>query len=448
MDPIEFLSPFQSVPEIILQHFSGKELLTLSEVSHSYYEVIASSTRLMTKIRLVFKCDRVTLTPQDSEILNNSLRLYQNFEIRCQHGTEHRSDLRRRGCESEEHHFHLEPIFNFVIKSKHVWSDVKFRNTVCADYRFLFVQLLLSIGPTVETLVFDNENALIYPPPLDDSWRWMVDLGLNGSEEFDFPRLKKFKVINLLQTIEKPLLVFFMNCKNVEDFTMEEEHPDDLLVVARTIRGFGNLKHLKLSCRDLKSVFRSEKWTQFTFKLESFTLVPDMSGLITPDAQPNLLKFLASQCESLQQLDFNDSTSPDLLKIIMKMPRLKSLSIYGANWHCPSWHNPNHRTYYALEDLPSIVHLRVYTNYIYSLQLVEALLKATPNVKTLQFDVIKKETIQYLLSAGKTFETLSVNEIKTCLTEQSIYEQKIKEKLTDNFINTRKKSNDDLEVFK
>lgn len=84
MDPLEYFSRFYYIPEIVVQHFTGGDLLKLSEMNSTWYDLIASSERFMSKIKIVLECDR-ELSPQDSLMLNKSSRLYQCLEIRCRH---------------------------------------------------------------------------------------------------------------------------------------------------------------------------------------------------------------------------------------------------------------------------------------------------------------------------------------------------------------------------
>src|SRR5690349_4442590 len=81
LDPLAYFSRFLDIPEMILQHLSGKDVLQISEVSPSCYNCIASSKELMKNIKIVIK-EKRELLQEDYDLLKNSSRKYQNIEIR------------------------------------------------------------------------------------------------------------------------------------------------------------------------------------------------------------------------------------------------------------------------------------------------------------------------------------------------------------------------------
>src|SRR5690349_21201425 len=81
LDPLEYFSRFLNIPEMILNHLGGGDLIKISEVSPLWYSTIASSKELMKNIKVVFNVKR-ELQQGDYVLLKNSSRMYQNIEIR------------------------------------------------------------------------------------------------------------------------------------------------------------------------------------------------------------------------------------------------------------------------------------------------------------------------------------------------------------------------------
>lgn len=144
VDPLEYFSRFLDIPEMILNHLSGEDLIKISEVHPSYYNFIASSKDLMEKIKIVFHEDR-RLDLKDSDLLSNSSRLYQNIEIqRC-------SNAER--CENREFELFITNLeLDFFLNKTREWknislfvSNTSFRTKL--DLWKAFLSLTLMVEP-------------------------------------------------------------------------------------------------------------------------------------------------------------------------------------------------------------------------------------------------------------------------------------------------------------
>src|SRR5690349_4527892 len=147
MDPLVYFSRFLDIPEMIFQHFNGKDLIKISEVNPNYYNFIASSKVLMNKIKIVFKDDR-ELFEEDYDLLKNSSRFYQNIEVR-------RDSKKRRLGEVENTKFITKLEFKFFFEKNFSWKEIGFIETSFENELDLW-ELLSTVQPTVEKLTLDD----------------------------------------------------------------------------------------------------------------------------------------------------------------------------------------------------------------------------------------------------------------------------------------------------
>lgn len=67
--------------QYVFQHFSGKELLEISEVNQEWNKLVGEASQ-MTKLNLVIDTSKRKLTPEVENLLKNSKRKYQNIRAK------------------------------------------------------------------------------------------------------------------------------------------------------------------------------------------------------------------------------------------------------------------------------------------------------------------------------------------------------------------------------
>lgn len=385
MDPVKFFSRFLDTPELIFQHSSGRELLELSEVNPNWCDFIGSTRKLIAKVKLVVKCD-CELSVQDCELINNSSRRYQNLEIRCRDGYCNHRLIRPR-------------IMKFVRKSSHKWKDVTVSKINFSGPREI-CDFLLAIEPTTESLALnDVEIETGYFDGTSSNYIF---------SQLKFPMLKKIKLKINNSVSSKILMAMLSYCRGVEelDDNMVLTHDSvDAELWFKMLQKLGKLKTLTLYNGNLYGIFNNNSWKRFQFKLKSFTLLQSViSSGWNETKQEKIFDFLASQSKSLEQLTLNHSITVEMFKIIMKMPRLRRLSLNEAPYLPPyNYYNlvPVNWEMIDTEKSSSIVDLQFSGQNDNSAAFITFLLEATPNVQTLSVD---ETMMKYLVTSKKNFE--------------------------------------------
>lgn len=339
MDSLEYFSRFLGLPEMIFHHLSGKELLSLSEVNSTYYDCIASSDRLMSKIKVVHKCDSI-LTDQDSEMLRSSSRIYRNLEIRCQHedATEWRNHGEYFSCISSDHHHLIRTsIWEFVSTSSRGWKDIRVSNTYFSSQDQVFA-FLSAVESTVDKICLDNVQVCELADVFEESR--FTD---KTYKVLKFPKLRKLTLLLGSHVVTRILLVIFSNCENIQKLDFRDCLEWDYCradLAFGMLKNFDKLKSLKLYTSNLKEFSESDKWEEFRFKLKSFKIVwcnIDQIMWLQDNEQRAVLNLLESSAESLERLSWAKMMDVKNFKIIEKLPKLRNFNLQMEPWTEPDW---------------------------------------------------------------------------------------------------------------
>lgn len=367
----------------------------MSEVNTTYYDFVASSRILMSKIKVVLKCEYV-FSDQDSEMLKNSSRLYQGLEIKCHH-----EDLKRRINSSvsiDDHHLIRASVSNFVLVSNYDWKYVRVSNTYFGSQSQVW-EFLSAIESTVETLCLDVE---VY-----EFIESIPNFDVQTCKVLKFRMLKKLKLLLGYSIASVTLFKVFSNCRNVQKLEirdcLDDRSPNDAAL--KMIQKFDKLKGLKLYTSNLNNLCNSEIWKEFRFNLKSFKIVwcnVRNSFGINQEAQSNIMSLLEDQAESIEKVTWNSSMSLDCFNIIEKLPKLRSFNLQN----CPYQHLNQTRTWRAFCPIFE-AWKSMYSTFGFSSTVQLKFTGTTPCIS-----VVKRE--KFVFPQYQRFVTFSVDKSKLC----------------------------------
>lgn len=286
MDPVEHLSRFFDILEMIFQYLNGRELIRMSEICPSWYNFIASSNVLMNKIKIVNDGTR-KLYYEDYNVLNNSSRRYQNIELSY-------AKYWRR-CSKK---------FRFFLRNTHDWKNVKVINSRFANKHDSW-NILSSIQSTVESLSIINIDFYGIPISLDRSTKYKT---------LKFPKLKYLKIyISDKSCLEEGYAVSLLNSVAIEKFDYEYccnidragrfysgTKYKNIVNLTKMLRNFDKLTNLSLKLHDMNELFKDQSWKDFPFKLKNLAVV-SITGW-DQLLRINFRDFLESQCHHIEEL--------------------------------------------------------------------------------------------------------------------------------------------------
>lgn len=315
VDPLEYFSRFLDIPEMILNHLSGEDLIKISEVNPSYYNFIASSKDLMKKIKIVFHEDR-RLDSKDSDLLSNSSRLYQNIEIqRC-------SNAERFKIENREFELFITNLeLDFFLKKTREWKNISFfvSNTSFRTKLDLW-KLLSSIESSVESISIINFSGTTFSFDEDDS------SNIEAFEALKFPKLKELKMyLDNYSELSATFVTFLSSSVSIKTLELEGWFVQKN-ILRKMLKNLDKVTSLKLGSNQVTQIFGSQSWKRFQFKLKSLTMISPLSySLRETIIARSFLKFLKSQSDYLEELTIKLCYDKKIFNAIMKLPKLKSL---------------------------------------------------------------------------------------------------------------------------
>lgn len=413
MDPLKYFSRFQDLSELIFQHFVGNDLLHLSEVNGYYWDYIATSLKLMKRIKLVIKAN-LEITPKNFASIHNSIRLYQNLEVRSRFD---KIQIKERTVPNQLnscHRLDVPSLLVLVLAMKFEWQEVNIKNTYFNSKHEAF-EFFSSIEGTVEKLSLDS---------VEIRKNSNTDSATHLQNYMKFPKLKFLRLnISHICPSSKIVEAFLSNCSTVEDLELNTYRRP-----TRLLRQLKNLKSLKLLDQSMSHIFSIRTLElSFPFQLTSFTNV-DLS--IDEDIQIAFLQFLETQSNSLESLTIKHFVAMEILAAIMKMPKLKSLSLVITPYWPPLKDDKEENYEESLIGVSiSITELTILC-YHHQTKMLKFMLKAVPNAKLLGLTAIEWNTVEYLLERNKRFEKIVVK-YKTNL---DFYDAAIRLRIADEIV--------------
>ncbi|CRK90322.1 CLUMA_CG004079, isoform A [Clunio marinus] len=365
-NPSTFFSP--EIVELILQHLTGTELLTTSQVSSSFYDSIANSKPSMQKIKL--KLSRSQISDDEKNILIKSKRKYENIEI--------------------EKFSHLIDVTREILKvPRRQWKFVSFRGI---DFE--------SISDVND--VFSEFKSTIEELRMDQFYIRNVPKGFKYSSLLLFPKLHTMEARCCQAFLFHET---FINCQSLECFIIKSGSAistSAVEAIKNLLETNTNLKILGIHFNVFNLLFHEGVLNHVKFKLTEFHAKDLYRTPIFYDQQKkNLKRFLKGQIMTLESVSIGDWMGIDVVKLIFLFPRLKNLTLEGfhhsdlfISWDNVTLHRNHNITHLFLNDKSN------------NFDILKKILIATPNVKSLELYAIDKKTLKFIGKSCKKLTSL------------------------------------------
>lgn len=359
----------EDICEDIFNNLTENDLLTASLVTADWYNFIAKSPVCMKKIKLVFSHKTLkALTPDVKEMLKTSSRRYENFNLLCQMSK-------------------LDELIEILKVPGRKWkrlylSNITFSSTAaCMDFLSIFDE-------SIEELRMDKV--------------YIDTIYYNGPKKMlTFPKLK-FLESKYIQT----LIYYqaFVNCTNLNEFniTSGDQSWASMQALHKMFRCNKGLKKLSIITHVFTQFFNVDFSNDVEFKLTSLE-ARDIYNL-SDTHKKNFRMFMQKQMMTLEKLNIGDWMGMEIVRMCFHMPRLTAFVFKGFhNAEDPvDWKETKFHRSISLTTLHVIE-----TNG--RLDIVQAFIKAAPNVKHLKLYTIKDETLNIVSSILPNLETLTTD---------------------------------------
>lgn len=222
----------------IFKYLNFKDIINLSVMSKSWYNVVANCPTGMSKMKVRIDCSKKSSkaetppTPAEIKLLKNSSRKYQNIDFSCQH-------------------------------------DQKFSE---------------------ECLLFINCNRDFI---VELTVQEMADVNIDFIGDIWMPKLK---VLKIKATNETPCSRIFNLCRNLEVVHFDSNYDESIL---NCLNKNPNIYDIKFSNDVFESIFNIDPLGDFPFEVSSFTSLAWKTDEMT---EFNFIQFLAKQAYSLTDL--------------------------------------------------------------------------------------------------------------------------------------------------
>lgn len=291
------------ITDLIFQHFTGSELLTLSEATPSFYNYMAASKACMAKI--VVKLTAKEMTEEDKRLLVESDRKYKHLEVAKSSAL-------------------LEPAREILRAPGREWSSVAIRSvdfqTIEDAYDFFS-----TIQADVEDLVVKN----VASPSMATSQQ------MNRVGHLAFPKLKVFETDYCRFLMNHQL---FASCTNLKTLSIKSGVITNSAKegVQKMLEMNKNLTVLRLGQMVTKSVLKEDISTSIQFSLREFHIEGpyyDYSDRENEVYKRNLNLFLESQADTLEKIKIGEESGVEVMKTIQSMRNMKILDVKSLGHH-------------------------------------------------------------------------------------------------------------------
>lgn len=268
--------------QYVFQHFSGKELLEISEVNQEWNKLVGEASQ-MTKLNLVIDTSKRKLTPEVENLLKNSKRKYQNIRAKV---SSNNSDF----------------LLDFLTERAGSWKVVNIK--VSQD---LLPEVLLIIEPSVIWLY----KCLLLSSRTYEHWH-QLDFSTTQTPDLCWKHAKSLQIFRKRHD-SRP--VQLRSSIPIVSHQLPGQITEATSDVQTILRHNSNLKELNAT----NHIELFENLSEIKFKLQKLRI----AALDTPD----FISFLVTQSPSLKKLEIQKELSRELLELILRMPRLTSLAI-------------------------------------------------------------------------------------------------------------------------
>jgi hypothetical protein len=381
MNPV-YIFPTE-VCELVFQHFSGAELLALSELSSSFDDYIAISKAAMKKFKI--KLAKKKFDDNDKNLLIQSVRRYESLEL-CQFAS----------LVEPTKEILTAPGANF----KHISVNCIDFETICDIIKFF-----KTFEPTAEELkmtqVYMKSNFRESPIPF-----------------LQFPKLKVLE----MKCCQAALFhEAFVNCRKLKTFVIKSGSSissQALNAIKNILKSNVELEILGIHFTVFNLIFNENISSFVRFKLKEFH-VNDLYRLPGSyfTVKENLHKFLAMQMETLEVLSIGDWNGHKTLELIFHMTKLKDLTLKG-------FHRAERWVEWKKVDLPtnlSIVKFNL-SDMSKNFEIFSKLLTATPNLQTLKLYALDQKSMEFLSSNCKLLTSLEIEHFQaTDVSDENLF---------------------------
>lgn len=289
------------ISDSIFQHFTGAELLTLSEVSPSFYNFTAASKACMEKIAINLEGSK--MTEEEKQILVESQRKYKHLEL-----------VKSSAL--------LVPARQILKTSGRKWSSA-----VVSAVNFKTIE---DARTFLETIQADVEKLVLINVGLDN----LPDTGA-AFEALTFPKLKVFETSYCRFLMNHQLFAGCMNLKTLA-ITSGVVTNSSKEGVQKMLEANGDLTVLRLGQMVTKSILKEDISKSVKFSLKEFVIEGpyyDYSDRENEVYKQNLNLFLQTQASSLEKITIGEESGAEIMKTIGSMPNLTRLKVMSLGHH-------------------------------------------------------------------------------------------------------------------
>lgn len=412
IDPLQFF-PYE-ICEEIFKNLPVKDLLKASCVSSDWYDFVAKSQRLMTKVKVKTNCNMdQEYSKKIISALIKSERKYENLEVeRCAQ------------C--------LHEVYGLLESKK--WKQVSIIRTSFSSPQES-VEFFKFIEENVEELIM---NAVYVRQAYSDG----VNKGLM------FPKLKYFSARNIQSFLFHEV---FQNIQHLENFDLfsNDQSVTSLNTVMNFLKVNKGLKCLHISGSVFYQILYQDISNLVSFKLKQLIIANGSyhSGEFYNRIYKNLASFLKQQGDSLENVSIDDWMGETVLSAIYLLPNLKELTIKGFThiYENIDWSKLNLKTNTSIVKM----HIAAVPD---DLKLLKAIITATPKLRYLSISLMNIHFMSIISHCSQQLTSLKIGYLNITNIPKKNWFKNLKFLDIRNYRsclkeNITKKSNDKLNSF-
>jgi hypothetical protein len=353
MDPVRVFA--DEVMEIIFSFLSAKEILNCTMVNSEWNDKIRTSRQTMSKFYLSLRCDWMTFSDEDKELLMYNSK-YSNILISDGHDSF--------------------PFIYDIMSASYNWKSIKIYCTSFESTTNL-VKLFKTFESTVENLV-------------------MHEVGVyNEDSEVEF-NMKKLKSLTIAYVDTKISSSILQNCSNLESLTLGSSEKSGLKNFTDALQRCKKLKNLYVGPHWFSVLFETAK-ALYDFRLEDLSVNnPYYQQAEDSELLSNFFKFLEMQSNTLKKLNIDGCFGTDITKRVMKMVKLEEFVTSLQHWPLDD----------VFQNL-TVTTLDIAASAYYN-RSIPQIIKSVPNLKRLRLRSIDQALAELIAKNLKHLKKISL----------------------------------------
>lgn len=359
MDPLTYFPP--EITDLFFSYLSVSEILSATEVSTKWNEVIGASLKTMKRVQLKFFWEEKStfISNEVLDTLVSSKRKYQNIDLKYQSS-------------------HIDAVSTILSSNNRQWKSVKLKRLNYSSEPPHFIDLLKHVEKSVVKLELND----FYVTQHEEE---PVCLNFNNLKVL---KMKFFDGSNL---IEKA----FFKCQNLEELQISSSYKSS--DVLKTIfKQNPKLKYLQISSGLFNEIFSLNLIQEIPFKLKVFKSTDDYRKTMIE----NLVPFFEKHMNFLEEISLSH-INVEALQIVFHMPKLKKLRLgvihtIGNNMNAVQLHVNQSIEVLSFHDNNN------------NLNSMKKFINATPNVKDLEMFSLTQPMMTFLSANAKKLEKLQL----------------------------------------